>query len=262
MNSAANDPRTVSELFDAAFHDDEEEVWNAITALHWRGCREVLNRAIVLTHASDPRSRGRGADILSQLGVPARTFPDESFNAVLPLLADEDQEVVCDAIYALSHIDSQRAAPQIFPFAGHEDEDIRYAVTFGLGAVDTLEATQTLLKLMRDRDADVRNWATFGIGQQRDYDSDEIRTALAEALLDDDADVHYEAIIGLGRRRDRRAVRYLKVLLHEDPEDIFARGAAAKLVGLDESGQVATIDLLAALQRLQRWSEDRVLRSV
>ncbi len=215
-----------------------------------------------LTNARDPGSRGRGADILSQLGIPERTFPEESFNAVLPLLADEDQAVVRDAIYALSHIDHQRAAAQIFPFASHEADDIRYAVTFGLGAVDTPEAIQTLLKLMKDRDADVRNWATFGIGQQSDCDSDEIRTALAEALSDDDADVRYEGIIGLGRRRDRRAVGYLKVLLHEDPEDIFAREATAKLVGLDESGRVATIDLLAALHRLQRWSDGIKLRLV
>jgi HEAT repeat protein len=255
MSSLSNDPRTISELFDAAFHDDEDEAWDAVTALHWRGCRDVLSRAILLSQAGDPRARGRGADVLGQLGIPERTFPEEAFNAVLPLLADEYLSVVRSAIFALSHIDSQRAAPQICPLAGHKDDKIRYAVTVGLCAVDTQEANQTLLKLMKDRDADVRNWATFGIGQQSDCDSGEIRTALAEALWDDDADVRYEGVIGLGKRRDRRAIRYLKILLHTDPEDVFAREASTKLVGLDESEEVATIDLLAALHRLQRWSE-------
>ena len=103
---------------------------------------------------------------------------------------------------------------------------------------------------MADRDPDVRNWATFGIGQQSDVDTDQIRAALAVALSDDDADVRYEGIIGRGRRRDSRAVPYLKLLLHEDPNDIFARQATAKVLGLNESGQIATADLLGAIQRL------------
>jgi HEAT repeat protein len=146
------------------------------------------------------------------------------------------------------------AASHIIPFAKHGDVNIRHAVAFGLGAVDTPEAQEVLLKLMTDQDADVRNWATFGVGQQSDVDTDQVRAALVVALTDDDADVRYEGIIGLGRRRDSRAVRYLKLLLHEDPNDIFAREATAKLLGLSESRQITTADLLGALQRLQRWS--------
>jgi HEAT repeat protein len=162
--------------------------------------------------------------------------------------------VVCDAIYALQHVDPVRAAPYVIPFAGHGDNNVRHAVAVGLGAVDTPEAHEVLLWLMTDHDADVRNWATFGIGQQSDVDTDQIRESLAAVMSDDDADVRYEGIIGLGRRRDRRAIPYLKLLLHEDPDDIFAREATAKLLGVSESGQITTTDLLGALQRLQRWS--------
>jgi HEAT repeat protein len=113
---------------------------------------------------------------------------------------------------------------------------------------------------MNDRDADVRNWATFGMGQQSDADTDQIRAALAAALLDDDDKVRYEGIIGLGRRRDLRAVRYLKWMLHDDPADIFARDAAIKLLGLDESGRIGTVSLLGMLQRLQRWGGSTISR--
>jgi len=70
----------------------------------------------------------------------------------------------------------------------------------------------------------------------------------------------YEGINGLGRRRDGRAAWYLKLLLHKGPDDIFAREAAARLLGQDEGGQIATIDLLGALQGLQRRSGGRTPR--
>ncbi len=262
MISPANDPRSVSDLLEAALQANDDAAWDAVAALHWRGSKEVLDRATALTCSDDPAKRGRGADILAQLGLPDRAFPHECFSAVLPLLADEARTVVSDAIYALQHVDRLRAAPHIIPFADHEDDDIRHAVAFALGAVDTSEAQEVLLKLMEDRDAEVRNWATFGLGQQSDADTDQIRAALAKTLTDDDADVRYEGIIGLGRRRDVRAVRYLKLLLHEDPDDIFAREATAKFLGLGQSGQVTTPDLLGALQRLQRWSSGGIPRSV
>ena len=262
MTSPINDTRSVADLWKAAFQADDDVAWNAVAALHWRGSKEVLDRAVVLTRSSDPASRARGADVLGQLGLPERTFPEESFSALLPLLKDEMLTVVCDAIYALQHVNRVRAASHIIPFADHGDDNIRHAVAFGLGAVDTWEAQQTLLHLMTDRDPDVRNWATFGIGQLTNVDTDQIRAALAAALSDDDADVRYEGIIGLGRRRDSRAVPYLKLLLHEDPDDIFAREATAKVLGLNESGQIATADLLGALQRLQRWSGGSLPRSM
>lgn len=129
-------------------------------------------------------------------------------------------------------------------------------------AVDTPEAQEALLMLMTDRDPDVRNWAIFGIGQQSDVDTDQTRAALAVALSDDDEEVRYEGIIGLGRRRDSRVIGYLKLLLHNDPDDIFAREASANLLSLSESGQITTADLLGVLQRLQRWSSGSLPRSM
>lgn len=253
MSDARNDPRSISELFDAALLADDDTAWDAVVALHWLGSKEVLDRALALVKSDAPHLRGRGADILAQLGVPERTFPDECFSAVLPLLADESELVIHDAIFALQHIDGQRAAPHIIPFADHDNDDIRHAVAFALGGIDTPEANATLLALMADRDAEVRNWATFGLGQQSDADTDKIRHALVARLEDDDPDVRYEAIIGLARRRDRQTVGFLKTMLHDDPNDMFVREAAAMLLGIDESVDRTADELLGALQRLQRW---------
>jgi HEAT repeat protein len=256
MTSPADDIRSVPELLHAALQADEVTAWDAVAALHWRGSSEVLDGALALLCSSNPTERGRAADILGQIGIPERTFPDQCFFAVRRLLDDENQRVVFDAIFALQHIDPSRAASYIIPFADHEWHEIRYAVAFALGAVDSGEAQSTLLSLMTDRDPEVRNWATFGLGQQSDADSDAIRQALASRLSDDDPDVRYEAVIGLGRRRDRRALGFLKTMLHSDPDDVFAREAAAKLLGFDESGERGTDELLGSLQRLQRWGGD------
>jgi HEAT repeat protein len=253
MTNAEFDPRSVPALFAVAIQCDDDNAWNAVAALHWRGSQEVLDKACALANSAEAATRARAADILGQIGLPVRSFPQESFAAVLPLLDDAADEVVFSAIFALQHIDRDRAAVSIRRFATHSNDSIRYAVAGALGAVDSIEANETLLLLMNDHDADVRNWATFGLGQQSDADSGEIREALAARLSDADADVRYEAIIGLGRRRDRRALGFLKTMLHDDPDDLFARQSAAMLLGLELDGERPTSALLGALQRLQRW---------
>lgn len=244
MPDYADDMRTVSALFEAALQEDDEASQDAIGALHWRGTSEVLDKAVVLIHADAPTVRARGADILAQLGVPDRTFPSECFLAVLPMLADAAPSVVASAIFALAHIDRERAAPYVIAFARNDDRVVRHAVTFALGGVDTAEAIATLLALTTDGSALVRDWATFGLARLSDADTPQIRKALAARMTDDDQDVRYEAVIGLGRRRDGRAVEGLKAILQEEPDDLVACEAAA-LLGIASGGETATGDMLA-----------------
>ncbi|MBE0447984.1 MAG: hypothetical protein IBX64_07800 [Actinobacteria bacterium] len=53
-----------------------------IAALHWRGTKEVLDAATSLCHSKNPHERSIGADILGQLGVPERTFPNEALRTL------------------------------------------------------------------------------------------------------------------------------------------------------------------------------------
>ena len=134
---------------------------------------------------------------------------------------------------------------------------MRFAVAFALGGVDGDEAIDALVALARDVDGEVRNWAMFGLGQQSDADTLKIRDALAAGLADSDEDVRYEAVIGLARRRDARMIGFLKTMLHDDPADMFAREAAARLLGMTCDGDTETSELLGALQRRQRWFRGR-----
>jgi len=257
MNGPAEDPRSVAELFEAVCRSDDEAASDALGALHYLGSREVFDQALLLLVSPDPKRRARAVDILGQLGIPDRSFPDECFTAVLPLLDDGAFAVRSAAIHSLQHIDEERATPHILPFADHADEGIRLAVAQALGTIDMPASQRALLKLMRDVDPDVRNWATFGMGQLSEADTDEIREALNARLADDDGDVRYEVIIGLARRRDLRSLRYLKTMLHEEPEDDAIRWAAAMLLGIDDRDDITASDLLGGLQRLQRWNERR-----
>jgi HEAT repeat protein len=256
MTSAEIDQRSVPELFEAAFSSHDQDFrWDAIAALHWRGSRDVFDRAAKLCRSSTAGERALGADILGQLGIPERAFREESFAAVLKLLSDSDINVLCSAILALQHIDAERAAAHVTPFSNHPNEDVRSAVAFALCGVEGEAALRTLLSLAKDEDGDVRNWATFGLGQQSEADTPEVREALAAGLRDREEDVRYEAIIGLARRRDTRMSGFLKTMLHNDPDDVFAREAAARLLGMEHSGETTTGDLLGALQRQQRFAQ-------
>lgn len=248
------DPRPVPQLIDIALASEDDGSWEEIAALHWRGTREVLEAAVALSVSELASHRALAAEILGQLGVPNRTFPTECFAALSSLLEDLDNRVISSAIYALGHLDAKGAAERILPFGSHADANVRLAVAFALASVDTDKAIGTLLSLMTDVDADVRDWATFAIGSQSDFDSPAIRAALSNNLRDEDADVRFEAVCGLGRRRDLRAIPYLQAFLDDDPDDVFARIAAGKLVGLPADDETTTAEMLAAMEGMGEGS--------
>ena len=109
MNSPADDKRSVSQLFEVALRSEDEDLrWDAVAALHWRGSRDVFDRAAQLCQSRNAEKRALGADILGQLGVPDRTFPEESFDAIVRLLSDTSDEVLFCSIIALQHVDSEQ----------------------------------------------------------------------------------------------------------------------------------------------------------
>src|SRR5438045_214528 len=95
------DPRSVDELFTAALtlSYDDERMWNAVAALHCRGSKEVLARAVALCDSSCSRERRLAADVLGQLGVPDRTFPEESFSLLCKMCHHGEDADVLQAVF-------------------------------------------------------------------------------------------------------------------------------------------------------------------
>jgi HEAT repeat protein len=206
--NARRDTRTVDELVSAALCEvDEEAHWDAVNALQDEGSREVLQRASDLCGSPCSRERCLAADVLGQLGVPERTFPDECVALLLAMIESERNPMVLQAVLVeFSHLNDRAAIDAASKFVAHADPDVRHAAVLALTGHDERPAIQMLIALTEDPVPNVRDWATFALGTQTDADTPEIREALVRRLEDSDEVTRGEAFVGLARRKDRRVV--------------------------------------------------------
>ncbi|MBX9792420.1 MAG: HEAT repeat domain-containing protein [Pirellulales bacterium] len=231
-----HDPRSVDELFCAALteqpDDEDDAYWDAISALNFRGTREVFERGAALCRSHCAIERRIGADVLAQLGVPERTLPAECIALLLSMLrADEEPALLHSVLIALSHHEAPQSIHPAVRFLRHADEDVRYAVVAALTGYDHPLAVESLIELSTDKADQVRDWATFALAQQLDSDTPEIRAGLAARLDDPYEDCCGEAMIGLARRRDPRAPAAVERELRLNPHSDFAAEAAELIAG-------------------------------
>jgi HEAT repeat protein len=247
---AQNDPRATHELIALALMEpDDEAAWDAVTTLHYRASKDVFDAACQLCGSDCPQERTLGTNILGQLGIPTRNFPEQSVAVLLKLLKVENDEDILRAIcVALGHIHEPTAIRALARFKTHPSASIRYAVVFGLLAFEEDLAINTLIELTRDQSDLVRDWATFGLGSQIEGDTPQIREALFARLFDADDIVRGEALVGLARRKDERVI---EPLIQE-----LARYPAAKYGSLpiEAAEEIADTRLLPALMRLKQSS--------
>jgi len=242
---ARRDPRTIDELFNAALCGPEEEAWQAVTALDWNGSREVLERATDLCRSECSFERCVGADVLGQLGVPERTYPERSAAVLLQMLAVEQcPEVLRSIFIGLGHLHDRRAISAAARFVGHPDGDVRHAVVLALTGHEEPSAIEMLIGFTEDSDAHVRDWATFALGAQIDLDTPAIRQALVDRLNDSDDETRGEALRGLARLHDPRVLPALAKELVSESFDSLASQAEEMLVGTDLHAR-----LIALMQR-------------
>ncbi len=245
-----DDARSVDELMTAALcESDEDLAWDAVCALQWRGSREVMDRAVRLCGGACAFERRLGADILGQLGVPSRSFPDEGlYTLVLMLETEQDPRALRSILVALSHHGRSEAVGAACGFEKHPDPDVRHAVVLALMGQQDGRALATLAGLTRDPEANIRDWATFALGTQVEADTPELREALVARLADEDDDTRAEAIVGLARRGDRRMLPALHAELASGSVGRLAVEAAAMI------GDPLLQPLLVSLR--VRWNVD------
>ncbi|RUO88140.1 hypothetical protein D7Y11_36950 [Corallococcus sp. AB018] len=230
--------RSVPELIALALQGDEEDetAWEAIRTLRELGSNEVFEAAVKLLHSPSSRERGRGADILAQLGSP-KPGPElvtRCADEVLSALAKEQDAAVLDSMAtALGHLGDARAVPALLPLKNHPDENVRMGVVMGMMPHRDPVAIQTLIELSRDSDEDVRNWATFSLGSQaEDVDTPELRDALFDRLTETDLELRGEALVGLALRKDPRVLEPLRRELEGSEVIVLAVEAAQALEDL------------------------------
>jgi HEAT repeat protein len=254
------DARSTAELVKAALaeagHEDDLPAGEtpAIAVLHARGTKDVLDAGRALCASKEAKLRALGADILGQLGLPDRTFPEECCDALLALVKDEKNTgVLMSALFAFGHLGNRRAEPHVIALRTHKEEAVRHAVGFALYMSESPAAVQALLELLEDPSGMVRDWAATSLGETVSVDGPRIREALLKHAEDEDEITRAECLHGLARRRDQRVLPFLIKELsarHEDPTPFI--DAAKDYLGLGEEDAIGTKVLLSALKSRQR----------
>jgi hypothetical protein len=91
---------------------------------HYKGSREVLEAATRLCASDSADERQLGANILSQLGMPDRTLPDECFEILAAMLTKETDPNVLECIgvafgHRESSIDASTTSGRSWPVSPH-----------------------------------------------------------------------------------------------------------------------------------------------
>lgn len=231
MREKREDSRSTEDLIQLALTEEDDDAgWKPVVSLHYRGSAEVLEQARVLCLSFNARERELGADILGQLGVPERTFPEECFQILAGALADErDPDVLESITIAYGHLHDARAIRLLVPLKHHPDADVRLGVVHGITGHEDDLAIETLIELSGDENEDVRDWATFALGTMIRTDTSEIRDSLLARIYDSHDDVRGEALVGLARRKDERVLDALIAELTAEQVGLLAIEAAEEL---------------------------------
>jgi HEAT repeat protein len=207
-----------------------------------------LDAGKLLLQAGDAWCRARGADILGQLGLEARSFADERFDTLVAALqAEKDARVLPALIHAISHLHESRSLSYLLPFIESDSAVVRQAVAMALHTSWGSLAVSALIELTSDESDSVRDWATFAFRISK-TDSPQIRTALVQRLADNDVRTRSEAICALAHRGDLRCIKQLRSDLAQDEawNDCHIEAARVLLASPDEDERSAQ-ELLAAL---------------
>jgi HEAT repeat protein len=227
--------------------------WEAIWTLRYRASREDFEAAKRLCESPNPSQRAVGVDIIAQLGIPNRIYPEETYAILIRLLkTDNDPEVLASAGVAVGHNpDCIEAIEPLLKLKTHPDEDVRFGVAFGLLTHIDERAINALIELSSDEDDKVRDWATFGLGSMIEIDTPAIRAALySRVATNDPSEAYSEALNGLAIRKDERVFQIILDLINEGEPHTGHLGAAKEfgdprlyepLVAL-KTEAIATID--------------------
>lgn len=251
MNSELKQKST-EELIGLALTAKDEQIANeCIVVLEYRGTLEVLEQAQKLCQSKNIEEKYLGINILGQLGIPERTFPDECLHTLLQLLEKENDPNILGSIgIALGHLQDNRAIQPLVKLKNHPHPEVRYGVVFGLLCQEDDTAIETLIELSSDRDENVRNWATFGLGSQIDINTNQIREALWQRLREEKKDtdtsheIYGEALVGLARRKNERVIEFL---LAEFESDCVGR------LAVEAAEEIGDSRLYPALIKLKEW---------
>jgi methionyl-tRNA formyltransferase len=216
------DPRlpahSLDELLETAVREwDSDAEWAPyLAALTWRGDEATLAAALELLGRDDPRARAVGAYVLGQLGIPERTHPRASADALeRHAEGEEDPEVLATIASAFGNLGPSYGLETLLKLRRHADPRVREGAAEALAGREEERVFDALVELTADPEPGIRDWATFALGTLSPHDTPTLRDALAARLDDSDDSTRIEAVHGLALRGDARALDATLDLLGE-----------------------------------------------
>jgi HEAT repeat protein len=131
--------RTLDELIETAVREwDSDAEWPPyLAALTWRGDEATLAAALELLGRDDPRARAVGAYVLGQLGIPERTHPQESADALeRHAEGEEDPEVLATIASAFGNLGPRYGLETLLRLRRHADPRVREGAAEALAGRD------------------------------------------------------------------------------------------------------------------------------
>lgn len=221
------DARPTDELICAALANYEklDEYVPLVESLQYRGTEEVFETALRLTKSEDTHKRVLGASVLAGVGANRDRFIEGSIEALIPLLRDDDEDVVEVAAYAVGRrgmasgkeaSSAARALPSVMSLVDHPAADIRAGTAYALASIQWLQLSPdeyhnligALIRLASDDDEDVRLEAVDGLRFAR-MESDLIMNTLIQRIHDESPEVRASALLGLAFRKHPHIVDML-----------------------------------------------------
>src|SRR3954454_8282410 len=173
--------RSLDELVEAAVREwDSGAEWPPyLAALTWRGDEATLAAAQDLLGRDDPRARAAGAYVLGQLGIPERTQPRASADALeRHAEGEEDPEVLAAIASAFANLGPPHGLDTLLKLRRHEAPRVREGAADALAGRDDERVFDALVELTADPEPGIRDWATFALGTLSPRDTPTLRDAL------------------------------------------------------------------------------------
>ncbi|WP_088340831.1 PVC-type heme-binding CxxCH protein [Robiginitalea sediminis] len=209
----------------------------------YRALREVL-----------PETQNQMARIHAIWGIGQLAESDPGRGeALLPLLSDDDPEIIAQAAKTLGNIRYEGAGEALLPLLSNEVPRVRFFAAQALGRLEYAPATDGLLQLLAENnDADVylRHAAVLALSRIGEVGP------MAALATHEDASLRLAAVLVLRRLRSPEIRRFL-----QDPDE-YILAEAARAINDDWSIPEALPDLAGLLERDTLSSEPLLRRAI
>lgn len=197
----------------------------AAHALGRVGSADVLPGLVACLASSSSEVQQAATQALAALG---RTFAEETFAVVQPLLGDADPQQRMFAVLVIRELSTPAVLETLGMALKDPEADVRRAAVKGFERFDIGEHFSTLLLALTDEDAEVRRIAVEIISASGDQ---EALDGLQLALQDDDLWVRSSAVRGLGRIDSADSCSLVEGAL-ADPVGLVSIAALETLAGM------------------------------